>query len=98
MEIHFHIFSVKANGVENSSSVNIGTNLLIGFGSSTKTTMGSGQITGDQGHMPTLTNWIDDRDLVDTPSLLGAGSGPSVPPWQCAAGNERSCERSCERS
>lgn len=88
MEIHFHIFSVKANGVENSSSVNIGTNVLIGFGSSTKSTMGSGQITGDQGHMPTLTNWIDDRDLVDTPSLLGDGSGLQVPPWRCEQQSE----------
>lgn len=80
MEIQFNIFSVKANGIESSSSLNIGTNLLLGVESATKSVQGSGQISGDEGQMPSLFSTIDDRDWLDTPSWQGA-PGELVPPW-----------------
>lgn|GEM_PF-7074995 len=46
----------------------VGTNILIGFGSSTKNVQGNGHINGDQGDMPLLWSHIDDRDGVDTPN------------------------------
>lgn len=67
MEVHFNIWSIKANGIENSSALNIGTNILIGFGSGTKSLNGNGLVNGDHAGLPTLFNSIDDRDLVDTP-------------------------------
>lgn len=74
--ITFNIFSVKANGIDSSSSLNIGTNILIGFDSATKNVQGSGEVYGDGSSMPGLFSAIDDRDWVDSPAWQG---GP--PPW-----------------
>lgn len=71
MEIKFMIGSVKANGIENSSCLNIGTNLLIGFSSFSKSTQGFGKISGDGGAMSALGTYIDDRDETDSPMWLG---------------------------
>lgn len=67
MDVQFTIGSIRANSISNSSAVNIGTNLLIGFGSHTKTTNGNGEYTGDYGAMPANTAYVDDRDWVDFP-------------------------------
>jgi hypothetical protein len=69
--IQFNIFSIKANGIENSSALNIGTNLLIGFGSATKSIQGNSKVAGDDAGLPSLYNYIDDRDQVDTPIWNG---------------------------
>lgn len=80
MQMNFNIFCVKANGIESSSSLNIGTNILMGIESSTKSVQGSGQISGDEGQMPSLFSMIDDRDWLDTPNWQSA-PGEAVPPW-----------------
>ncbi len=67
MDIEFNIWSIKVNGMENSSALNIGTNILLGFESHSKTTYGNGRVTGDHGVLPSWITWVDDRDLVDTP-------------------------------
>jgi hypothetical protein len=67
MEIHFHIGSVRVNGIESSAAMNIGTNLLVGFGSQTKNVQGAGHINGDRGIMPTESTYLDDRDTFDAP-------------------------------
>lgn len=72
------------NSVESSSAMNVGTNLLIGFGSGTKTVQGNGQLNGDEGEMLTLVASVDDRDQVDTPNWeVGPGGylfGPTAFP------------------
>lgn len=67
MDVQFNIWSIKVNGMENSSALNIGTNFLCGFGSNSKTMMGNGRINGDYGVLPSLFTAVDDRDLIDTP-------------------------------
>lgn len=67
MEVQFNIFSIKANGIENSSSLNIGTILQIGFSSNVHEINGNGKISGDHGGLPSLFSCVDDRDLIDTP-------------------------------
>lgn len=67
MEINFNIFSIKANGVENAAALNVGTNILVGFHSSAKSMMGTGQVRGDQGRVRTELSSVDDRDCFDTP-------------------------------
>lgn len=67
MEIQFNIWNLRINGMESSSALNIGTNLLIGFDSSTKSTQGNGQLNGDRALQPSLVSQVDDRDLIDTP-------------------------------
>jgi hypothetical protein len=81
VEVHFHIGMIKANGVESSSALNVGTNILIGFSSSTKSTQGSGQNSGDRGSLPALLNLVDDRDEIDTPTwtVVPAGYAASPP-------------------
>jgi hypothetical protein len=78
---HWTVWSIKANAVESSSSMNVGTNILIGFGSSTKSTQGYGQISGDHGQAPTLWTHVDDQDLIDTPNWeVGPGGHMIIPP------------------
>lgn len=77
MNVHFHIWSIKANGIESSSAMNIGTNLLIGFASSSKSLQGNGQVSGDHADLPTLFNYIDDQDTVDTPFWENSPGGCS---------------------
>lgn len=82
MEVHFHIGMIKANGMESSSAMNVGTNILIGFSSNTKSNQGNGQNQGDYGALPSLWNATDDRDMVDTPLWdAGQGSSMALPPW-----------------
>lgn len=33
VQVHFNIGRIKANGISGASALNIGTNILIGFGS-----------------------------------------------------------------
>lgn len=68
MTIEFHIHTIKVNGIESSSAFSVGTNLLIGFGSQSKSVSGGGSLTGDYGEMPSLLSAVDDRDYLDTPS------------------------------
>lgn len=68
MTVEFHIHMIKVNGIESSSAFSVGTNLLIGFGSQSKSVSGGGGITGDFGSMPSFLSAVDDRDYVDTPS------------------------------
>lgn len=70
MEVHFHIGMIKANGISSSSALNVGTNLLIGFASATKSASGGAQNNGDSGSFPALFSLMDDRDLVDFPTWL----------------------------
>lgn len=77
-QIQFNIWSVKCNGLENSSAMNIGTNLLIGFGSATKSVIGNGKVSGDNASLPCLLNQIEDNDAIDTPMWLGE---PIRPPF-----------------
>lgn len=72
MDVQFNIWSIKVNGMENSSALNIGTNILLGFESHSKTTMGNGRVTGDYGVLPSLFTAVDDRDLIDTPACSKA--------------------------
>ncbi|MEW8978179.1 MAG: spore germination protein [Symbiobacterium sp.] len=67
MTVEFHIHMIKVNGIESSSAFTIGTNLLIGFGSQSKSLSGGNSITGDSGRAPNLFSAIDDRDYIDTP-------------------------------
>jgi len=59
---------IKVNGIDSSSAFSVGTNLLIGFGSQSKSVSGGGGITGDFARMPSFMSAVDDRDYVDTPS------------------------------
>jgi len=59
---------IKVNGIDSSSAFSVGTNLLIGFASQSKSVVGGGSLTGDRGEMPSLISAVDDRDYVDTPS------------------------------
>lgn len=68
MTVEFHIHMIKVNGIESSSAFSIGTNLLIGFGSQSKSVSGGNTVTGDHGRLPSLFNAIDDRDYIDTPA------------------------------
>ena len=68
MEVHFTILSVKANGISDSSCLNIGTNLLMGFSSRTKSSHGNGSIVGDRGYMPAQQATVNDNDLLDMPT------------------------------
>lgn len=61
------ISNLKVNGVESSSVVGIGSNLLIGVVSSGKTQVGHGVIMGDFSSVPSLGAGISDPDLLDTP-------------------------------
>lgn len=88
MSVTFNLWFLKANSVSNSSAVNIGTNLLIGWLSNSKSTNGVGSVTGDGGAMGALTASVDDRDLFDTPwfspngqcgAPMGAPSSGSPP-------------------
>lgn len=67
--MHFHIGVIKANGIEQSSALNIGTNILIGFASSSKSINGNGSMRGDHCLMPAGSCAVDDRDYVDAPSF-----------------------------
>lgn len=77
MTVEFHIHMIKVNGIESSSAFSIGTNLLIGFGSQSKSVSGGSSVTGDHGSLPSLFNAVDDRDYIDTPA------------WQVAQTQER---------
>ncbi len=68
LTIEFHIHMIKVNGIDSSSAFTIGTNLLIGFGSQSKSVSGGNAITGDYSSLPSLVNAIDDRDYIDTPA------------------------------
>lgn len=72
MEVHFHIGMIKANGIESSSALNVGTNVLIGFASASKTAVGGAHNAGDGGSHPALLNLVDDRDLLDNPHWFTA--------------------------
>jgi hypothetical protein len=72
--VTFNVWLVKANSIGNSSALNIGANLLMGFGSNNKETNGNGELNGDAGAMPTLLCTTDDRDWFDMPWVMG---GPS---------------------
>jgi hypothetical protein len=75
VNIEFHIQTIKVNGIESSSAFSVGTNLLFGFRSQSKTANGNGSLTGDHGELASLMSAIDDRDSVDTPSWqLGSGA------------------------
>jgi hypothetical protein len=83
VEVNFNILTIKVNGIESSAAMNVGTNLLIGFGSSTKSIQGSGQVNGDNSEMPSRLNIIDDRDEVDTPNWeVGPGGILRIAPFR----------------
>lgn len=68
MNLTFNIQTIKVNGMESSAAFAVGTNLLVGFGSQTKTLNGNGSLTGDNGELPSVLSAIDDRDYIDTPA------------------------------
>ncbi len=68
MTVEFHIHMIKVNGIDSSSAFTIGTNLLIGFGSQSKSLSGGSAVTGDHSSLPSLFSVIDDRDSIDTPA------------------------------
>ena len=68
MTVEFHIHMIKVNGIESSSAFTVGTNLLIGFGSQSKSVSGGSAVTGDHSSLPSLVNGVDDRDCVDLPA------------------------------
>jgi hypothetical protein len=68
VQVEFNLWHFSVNGIESSSALNIGTNFLIGFGSSTKSSQGNGQLNGAESHMPALFASVDDRDEIDTPN------------------------------
>lgn len=70
------IGSVKVNGVETSSTVGIGANLLVGIQAAGKTQVGHGQIIGDFSAMPSLGSGVADPDVIDSPMLTFWGQ-----PW-----------------
>lgn len=78
MELQFNIGRIHTNGVEGSSSINIGYNILFGIQSASKSTTGNSNVNGDSAWMPSLASHVDDRDLLDTPSWIDA----PLPPWQ----------------
>lgn len=70
---------IKVNGIESSSAFAVGTNLLVGFGSQSKSLNGGSSVTGDHGSLPSLFSAIDDRDLIDTPSWQFNDGPESLP-------------------
>lgn len=66
--ITINIFYVKVNSVENASAFNIGQSLQADWNNSDKRTQGYGQNYGDESEFVGMRNYIDDSDLIDTPS------------------------------
>jgi hypothetical protein len=86
LQVHFNLWHLNVNGVESSSALNIGTNMLIGFGSSTKSVQGNGQLNGPRSSAPSLYNGVDDRDEIDTPNwIVGPGGFLHAAPVETAA-------------
>lgn len=70
--ININIYMLKINSFENASAVNIGQNLLANWNNSDKKTQGFGQNFGDDSAFFSPQGFIDDRDLVDSPSTFNA--------------------------
>jgi hypothetical protein len=69
---HIVIGLIKVNGVQGSSSLNVGPKLLVGCSSCSKENMAAGAVSGDYGAMPAICGWIFDNDGVDLPAWIGA--------------------------
>ncbi|HLN61420.1 MAG TPA: hypothetical protein VK464_07660 [Symbiobacteriaceae bacterium] len=92
MQIAFNLWHLNVNGIESSSALNIGTNLLIGFGSSTKSVQGNGQLNGPESTMPTVFSTVDDRDEIDMPSwAVGPGGYMAAAPVESSGGATLGC-------
>lgn len=65
-----NIYILKINSLENASAINIGENYLIDWNNSSKHTQGFGNNSGDDSGFLGLRAAIDDRDLIDAPSIF----------------------------
>lgn len=76
--ITLNIWFLRVNSVSNSSAVNIGSNLLVGWQSTNKEMNGVGSLNGDGARMGALLAGIDDRDLIDMAVASTAAGAPAV--------------------
>lgn len=70
--IVINIFCLKINSVENASAVNIGQSLLADWSNSDKRNQGFGQNYGDESGFMGTRSFVDDSDMVDSPSFKGS--------------------------
>jgi hypothetical protein len=78
---HFLIGSIQVNGLESASSLSVGSQVVVGGSSHTKSVIGHGSIVGDLGSMPSLGGWIMDNDFVDTPTWAFTGVLGTAKEW-----------------
>lgn len=66
--ITINIFYIKINSIENASAVNIGQNYLADWYNSDKRNQGFGQNYGDESGIIGTKSYVDDSDMIDSPS------------------------------
>ena len=60
---------MKINSIENASAVNVGQNYLADWYNSDKWNQGFGQNYGDESGIIGTKSFVDDSDMIDSPSL-----------------------------
>ena len=73
--IVINIFILKINSMENCSAINIGQSLLADWYNSSKRSQGFGQTYGDESAISGTASFVNDNDLIDSPSQKISG-GP----------------------